>query len=163
MKSGRLTVVSRIPGAGKTYYKCVCECGSTLKVRGDHLQDGHVASCGCLHKERSHELNVRHGMAKSRLYSIWLNMRQRCLNVKHTSYKYYGGAGVCICNEWKLFEPFKDWAVANGYAPTLTIDRIESSGPYAPGNCRWITQSENTIRAHLGKKRRTKSPLESNA
>jgi len=45
-----------------------------------------------------------------------------------------------------VYENFRDWANANGYAPNLTIDRIDSALGYEPGNCRWITASENSSR-----------------
>jgi hypothetical protein len=38
---------------------------------------------------------------------------------------------------------FKDWALANGYRPGLTIDRINNSKGYSPSNCRFVTLSEN--------------------
>lgn len=39
---------------------------------------------------------------------------------------------------------FYDWSMDNGYADTLTIDRIDVNGNYEPNNCRWITQKQQT-------------------
>ena len=40
------------------------------------------------------------------------------------------------------YVPFRDWATKNGYAPDLTLDRIDVNGNYEPSNCRWVTHAE---------------------
>lgn len=80
---------------------------------------------------------------KARLYSIYNNMRQRCINKNRWDYPYYGGRGITICPEWAdSFPAFMAWALENGYGPTLTLDRVKSDGPYSPTNCRWATRKE---------------------
>lgn len=78
-----------------------------------------------------------HGMsnANSRLHVTWSNMKRRCLRPRGTEVHKY--AGVTICEEWMAFQPFMEWSMANGYADHLTIDRIDSSKGYEPGNCRY--------------------------
>ena len=49
---------------------------------------------------------------------------------------------MTICDEWRDFPVFREWAVANGYDDTLTIDRINSYGNYEPSNCRWASVRE---------------------
>ena len=79
----------------------------------------------------------------TRLASIYQGMKQRCYNTKRPNYKYYGGRGIVICDEW-LNSPqaFYNWAIANGYQENLTIDRISTDGNYEPQNCRWATFKE---------------------
>ena len=67
-------------------------------------------------------------------------MMWRCYRKEHTSYKYYGGRGISICDEWQTFKPFYEWALSNGYQENLTLDRIDNNGNYEPSNCRWVTQ-----------------------
>lgn len=78
-----------------------------------------------------------------RLYSIWRNMKRRCNEPNRKDYKYYGGKGIKVCEEWsQSYAAFKEWAISNGYSDELTIDRIDFSKNYEPKNCRWIPFSE---------------------
>lgn len=80
---------------------------------------------------------------RQRLYGIWRGMKERCYSPKHINYHRYGGRGITVCEEWiNSFQEFYDWAMANGYADDLTIDRKDNDGNYEPGNCRWATQKE---------------------
>lgn len=85
----------------------------------------------------------------SRLYRIWKGMRQRCYSPSHPGYVFYGARGVAICDEWRTFVGFLDWALTNGYAENLQIDRVDADGWYEPGNCRWIPVDLNVSRQEL--------------
>jgi hypothetical protein len=80
-KYGRLTIVresERI--AKKRYFICKCDCGKEINTRFVNLRDGHTKSCGCLRNEQNQTVAITHGENKTRLYSIWHSMKQRCLN-----------------------------------------------------------------------------------
>lgn len=144
---GRLTVASLVASpAGTnipTMWVCVCDCGNSLAVRGYNLKNGNTLSCGCLQKDRAKETQTTHGMTGSRLYVIWQHIIGRCTRAKDKAYKWYGARGITICDEWlNSFEVFYEWAIANGYADNLTLDRIDVNGNYCPENCRWITLKE---------------------
>jgi hypothetical protein len=83
-------------------------------------------------------------MAGTRLYKVWTAMLRRCRNPNATEFNRYGGRGIAVCRSWMDFRPFRDWALASGYRDDLTIDRIDNDGNYEPGNCQWLTKSENT-------------------
>lgn len=71
-------------------------------------------------------------------------MKRRCSLPTSTQYRWYGGKGIRVCAEWQAFVAFRDWAMANGYQDGLSIDRIDSSRQYEPGNCQWISRSANS-------------------
>lgn len=90
---------------------------------------------------------------RKRLRSIYNGMRLRCYNEDNVNYKYYGGKGVTICDEWLLsFENFFDWAINNGYNENLTIDRINSEKEYSPDNCKWSTKKEQAYNRSMSVK-----------
>jgi len=95
----------------------------------------------------SYKQYEKHGSRHTRLYNIWHGMKQRCFNPNDPNYKYYGGRGAVVCDEWLSFVSFKEWAESNGYDDTLSIDRIDPTSDYCPQNCRWIPLSENSRRA----------------
>jgi hypothetical protein len=70
-------------------------------------------------------------------------MKHRCGNPKAVNYKFYGGRGIAVCDEWRNnFKTFFDWSMSHGYSEKLTIDRIDTDGNYEPSNCRWLTMKE---------------------
>ena len=138
---------------GNVIWICLCSCGKLTEAKGGDLLTRRKKSCGCLRKENTKQIKFKHGDTRTRLYRIWRDMKQRCLNPSATGFKHYGGRGIEICDEWLKYLPFKNWALANGYANNLTIDRIHNNEDYTPKNCQFISKSKNTQKAFLGKKR----------
>lgn len=80
------------------------------------------------------------------LYNIWHSMRLRCLTKGYRDYKYYGGRGVTVCDEWRdSYDAFRAWAVANGFRKGLTLDRSNNEYGYGPHNCTFATMQEQCL------------------
>jgi hypothetical protein len=160
---GRLTVVEQVERVNyRARFLCVCDCGNKKIVLGQNLLSGHVKSCGCLHSEiankKIEKYNLSegreiHGQAKTRLYTIWEGIKTRCLKEAHHTYKDYGGRGIKVCPEWETsYIAFQEWALANGYADNLSIDRIDVNGDYCPDNCRWADPSTQAYNKRITKR-----------
>ena len=155
---GRLVVIKRAGTAkdGRALWLCCCDCGNEITTSSANLVRGHSKSCGCFRIERIIESHKAHGDGKhrerNRLYHIWGDMKHRCSNPNCRAYKNYGGRGITVCEEWQQYQPFRDWALHNGYSDELTLDRMDTNGNYEPDNCRWITKQEqcfNKRTSHL--------------
>lgn len=83
------------------------------------------------------------GESAARIYRTWSHMLQRCYNPNIKSYRTYGKRGITVCDEWKDFSTFKEWAETHGYQNDLTIDRKDPDKGYCPENCRWVTLEVN--------------------
>jgi hypothetical protein len=95
-------------------------------------------------------------MNKHPLYNTWRGMLERCHSINSISYERYGGKGISVFEEWrnKARHPqIKRWSLGfclfleyvennlgekkEGYS----LDRINSSLGYGPGNLRWADAS----------------------
>lgn len=146
MRFGSLTVVEFSPSGFKNKdrnWVCKCDCGGIVRANPVDLLKNHRQSC---HRCQS----ITHNASKTRLYQVWNAMMNRCKSPKHKAYHRYGGRGISVCEEWKNFEAFREWAYENGYddhadRKLCTIDRIDNDGNYEPSNCRW-TDMKTQIR-----------------
>ncbi len=144
---GDLTVVGpptpKESKAGKreNYYLCHCSCGESKVVRGASLKRGTTKSCGCLTRRLAKEKCTTHGMSKTKVYSVWLNMRRRCYEPSNNRYKSYGAKGIRVCDRWLDFNLF---FLDVGDLPFegATLDRISPLGDYEPSNVRWASQKQ---------------------
>ena len=141
---GRLTVIEEDGRKnGGIAWRCRCDCGNYTTVRANHLKRGLIKSCGCYNQD----IITRHGMSHTRLHSVWSCMIDRCTNPNAQEADRYYNRGIRVCDEWLVFENFRDWALANGFVDDVkrgvcTLDRIDNDGNYEPSNCRWATAKQ---------------------
>ncbi len=165
MRFGRLVVVERAASCSAgARWTAICDCGGQTTTTGTKLRSGYTKSCGCLPAESLGARRYKHGASngygqrkEARLYRIWGLMKNRCRDPKNNRYYCYGARGISVCSQWSGdFLAFQTWALANGYAEHLTIDRIDNDGNYEPSNCRWLSMPEQM--KNRSKKYRAKTP-----
>jgi len=131
-KYGDLLVVERVPRQPDdkhTKWQCQCDCGNTTVVTYINLKSGNTTSCGCKHRP--------HGETNSPTHRCWSSMMRRCVWKSDSKYNQV----VPVADEWRDFKTFfKDM----GERPSLghSLDRIDNSKGYEPGNVRWATSVE---------------------
>lgn len=145
---GMLTVEKQSHVDRYVYWNCVCDCGNKSVVRSSRLVSGNTTSCGCYRKELIRTKATTHGNAgathseSSLEYRTWLAMKNRCYYTSNPRYKYYGGKGINICEDWvNDFSAFLKY-MGPKPSPKHSIDRIDSDKNYEPGNVRWATVLE---------------------
>ena len=144
---GKLTVLFEVGRSndGQRTYLCQCECGNKTIVISGNLKKGNSRSCGCARKktcaDRMRLLNFKHGQTNTKLWRTWMGVLERTTVVTSANFKRYGGRGITVCDDWKDFEIFaKD--VGEPTSDSCSLDRIDNSRGYFPGNVRWATAKE---------------------
>ena len=155
VRVGWLTLVER--HSERRTWTARCDCGALIERSHDALNNAlrhnAVASCGC--RFRSQEFrassgahNTTHGYAardaagrQSRTYRSYQNMIRRCADPDNKDYAQYGGAGIAVCDRW--LGSFENFLADVGERPHgMTVDRIDGTRGYEPGNVRWATPAQ---------------------
>lgn len=86
-KFGRLVVLENVgkDKCGSSQFFCGCDCGNKVVVRGSSLKSGHSKSCGCFRKDKTTELNYKHGMCKTRSYKNRIEAERRARKLNQTA------------------------------------------------------------------------------
>lgn len=141
MRFGKWTALERSANKNNSnqfYWLCRCDCGATKYVTGSTLKRGTTRSCGCLNSELSSARMKKHGMSGKHLYIVWNCMMSRCYNSKDKAFSHYGGRGIKVCEEWKDFTVFHEWAKPL-YIEGTQLDREDNDLGYAEENCRFVS------------------------
>ena len=153
IRFGRLIVIKEggRGNAGQLKWVCRCDCGSMKEIRAQNLMLGNTISCGCAHKEQLIKRNTKHGQTVGgRIpteYTIWSQMKDRCLNPNAEPYEDYGGRGIKVCKRWVGKNGYANFFKDMGKRPSKnhSLDRFPNNdGDYKPSNCRWGTQAEQS-------------------
>ena len=145
---GKLTAVSRAENTtqGRAQWLCRCDCGGEKVAQAAYLNKGTTRSCGCLgiEQRKAAAQTQCHDHSRTRLYrerKSWENMIARCYDPARRDFKWYGGAGISVCERWR--NSFEAFVADMGARPAgTTLDRRVASADYSPDNCRWATAAE---------------------
>lgn len=143
---GNITVLENagVDNGGNSLWKCKCTCGREIIRSYSNIVRSAGVGCKECKNEYLRKTHYKHGDTDTRLHNIWLHMRHRCQSTTDADYKNYGERGIAVCDEWQEYQAFKEWALSNGYADDLTIERVNVDDGYNPSNCKWIPKGEQT-------------------
>lgn len=148
-----------------------CDCGTEKVMRNTYVRSGFskgiVKSCGCYLAEatskRMKETAVRHkynGSGYDELYTLWHRIKNRCYNKNSRDFEHYGAKGIALHTPWlEDSDIFVQYLLDNlGKRPSKThsLDRIDSTKNYEPGNLRWASkavQAQNRVNFRKSKKK----------
>jgi hypothetical protein len=138
---GRLTVT----GVSGQVVEASCSCGASWRGRRSNLVSGLTTSCGCRQREVRQTGCLKHGHKgngkTSKVYRAWQSMKSRCYLNSPINHQYLA-RGIGVCDEWRNnFEVFAAH-IGPPPSPTHSVDRIDNSRGYEPGNVRWATKKE---------------------
>lgn len=86
---GELYVIKQLTfRGGEMYWLCECSCGNTTEVRGSHLRNGSVRSCGCKAIEWATEKRTIHGMSGTSKYAAYQRRKRRKLESMSNNWSY---------------------------------------------------------------------------
>lgn len=142
-KFNRLTAIRHI-GGGR--WECRCECGNLSSVKAARLRRGDIKSCGCMVVDFCKSHFSTHGFARpsapTQEYAIWMKIKSRCNKPDDKTYYRYGARGIKMVPEWE--NNFPAFFAHIGPRPSKghSVDRIDGTRGYEPGNVRWATAKE---------------------
>lgn len=139
---GQLKVIRYVGHrGGKNAWECECTCGKTSVASSSNLRRGNSTTCGCAHAKIG-QLTTTHGETKGRNpsveYTTYFSAFDRCTNRKNRKFRDYGGRGIEF--RFTSFEQFLA-EVGRRPSPKHSIERIQNSGHYEPGNVVWATKT----------------------
>lgn len=139
---GGFKVLDNIPSGSDTIYIVECVKCKNIMQKGRRSIIYETTKCNfCDRPVRVP--TTPHELRGTKIYTTFTSMLQRVYDKNKDNYKWYGGRGIKVCNEWyNDFMAFYRWSMENGYKEGLTIDRIDTDGDYCPDNCRWVTRAE---------------------
>lgn len=145
-KYGCITAISAASrsSSGDIKWLFLCDCGVEFEANGYFARCGRITTCPACSSYRSRSASIKHGLTGTQEFKIWTGMMTRCFNSSSKDYENYGGRGISVCKLWvDSFSAFL-YDMGPRPSPSHSIDRVNNDGDYEAGNCRWVTQKEQS-------------------
>lgn len=140
----------------KPYVMCKCSCGNTIVVNLCSLRSGtrKVVDVFAQNYYQNEIIDMDLDILQCMQFgNPWKN---RCLNTNDEKYKYYGGSGIGICDEWissfinfynDMNSSYEKHIKLYGRKNT-SLDRVNPNLGYCKENCVWATWKEQNNFSH---------------
>ncbi len=134
----------------KIFYRVYCDiCGTEFKMTKSqyvHLVEHKACSNICSTKIGKNIVKQYNKEVLKCFRTRYNSIKQRCIDINASNYKYYGGRGIKITyasfGEFYKYEFDKFLEAYKKYKNNTSPDRIDVNGNYEPNNIRWIEFKE---------------------
>ena len=137
-------------------YDCLCDCGNRVRVdRPNLITAGHTRSCGCLKARKGQDNPGWQGSGRLSGY-LWAHIQHHAKRgsrvlpftiTKDDAWsKFQEQGGKCALTGWNLSIDHSSKTPTNR---TASLDRIDSSKGYEPGNIQWVHKDVNQMKWEL--------------
>jgi hypothetical protein len=151
---GKLEVKSFIgTRRGRSWWQCICDCGQQKEVRGTHLTQNQVTSCGCQNPRRRSGSNSVRWVGCGEISGCYYSMLKHGAAVRGYQFS------VTISEIWSLFLDQGKKCALSGIgisfrinrsdASTASLDRIDSRRGYVLGNIQWVHKDINRMKGNF--------------
>lgn len=150
---------------GKTKRKCLvmCSCGNEFETMIYSFWHSTVSRCRQCNNKIVGYKNSTHNLSNHKLFTIWYDIKRRCLDKGNKHYEKYGANGIKIHEAWiKDFKCFYDYCISlDSYDENkigiggFTIDRIDTLKGYEPNNIRFVDATIQNFNKKLQRNNKT--------
>lgn len=154
VRFGKLVVVKRLQASrdGSVLWDCQCDCGNSVQVNTRHLnrKKHYVRSCGCNQHKRGKDHPQWQGVGD--ISGHWWQQR---IGREFKTNRDKLEVTITIEYIWDLFNQQQGRCALSGLelkihnspkVNTASLDRIDSSQGYTPGNVQWVHKIINMMK-----------------